>query len=186
MSDTATLTSTVAGRYATALFELAQEAGALDQVAADLETLSETLAESADLRRLIASPLYGRDDQGRAMRAVSDRLGLGALVGNVIGVMAGKRRLFALPDVIADFRALLAEHRGETTAEVTAARPLSEAQADALTKTLGGALGRTVKLDVKIDPAILGGLVVKVGSRMVDTSIRSKLAGLKNAMREVG
>ncbi len=186
MAGTETLTSTIAGRYATALFDLALEADALDSVEADVEALGQALAESADLSALIASPLYGRESQGRAMSAIASAMGLGSLTANLVGVMAAKRRLFALPGVLEKFKARLAEHRGQATATVTAARPLSDAQIDALKAKLSGALSREVKLDITIDPAILGGLVVKVGSRMVDTSIRSKLNSLQNAMREAG
>ncbi len=186
MAETATLTSTIAERYATALFDLAEEQGALEAVESDVESLKAAIAESSDLAGMISSPLYGREEQSAAIRAVSEAMGLGAVVANLAGLMAAKRRLFALPDVLDAFTARLAEHRGEVTANVTAARALSDAQIDALKQKLGASLGREVKLDIRIDPAILGGLVVKVGSRMVDTSIRSKLASLQNAMREVG
>lgn len=186
VSDATTLTSTIAGRYATALFELAVEQGALDQAEADVAALKSALGESADLSRLISSPIYGRADQARAMSALAGQMGLGSVVSNLIGVMAQKRRLFVLPGVLEIFGALLAEHRGEVTAKVTAARLLTDEQIDALKSTLKQKLERDVKLDIMIDPAIIGGLIVKVGSRMIDTSIRSKLAGLQNAMREVG
>ena len=186
MSGAATLTSTVAGRYATALFELAKDSDALDTIHGDLSALSEAISASPDLKSLIRSPLYGRETQGRAIAAVADAMELSPTVRNLLGLMASKRRLFTLPDVIALFRELLAEHRGQVTADVTAARQLSDAQIDALKETLGRATGREVKLNIMIDPAIIGGLIVKVGSRMIDTSIRSRLVGLQNAMREVG
>nr|WP_285671405.1 F0F1 ATP synthase subunit delta [Limibaculum sp. NKW23] len=186
MSDATMLTSTIAGRYATALFDLAQEQDALERVETDIGALKAAIGESADLRLLIQSPLYGRDQQARAMATITDRMGLGPITANLIGLMAYKRRLFVLPAVAEIFTALLAEHRGEVTAKVTAARLLSDAQIEALKTTLRAKLEREVKLDIMIDPAIIGGLIVKVGSRMIDTSIRSKLAGLQNAMREVG
>jgi F-type H+-transporting ATPase subunit delta len=180
------LTSGAAGRYSTALFDLAREAGELDRVEADLNQLSEALATSPELDDLIRNPVYTRAEQGRAMAAVAERMGLSDLVGNVVGLMAQKRRLFALPEMIAMFRALLAEHRGEVTADVTAAHPLSDVQRDALAAKIKGSLGRDVKLNVSVDPGIIGGLVVRVGSRMIDSSIRAKLARLQNAMKEVG
>lgn len=186
MADTSTLTSGVAGRYATALFELALENGSLDEVERDLDALKGAIAESDDLADLIRSPLYDRAEQGQAMAAVAGAMELGQTVTNLVGLMASKRRLFALPEVIEMVAALAAEHRGEVTAQVTAARELSEAQVEALKSKLAGATDRTVKLDISVDPALIGGLVVKLGSRMIDTSIRSKLAGLQTAMKEVG
>jgi F-type H+-transporting ATPase subunit delta len=180
------LTSGAAGRYSTALFELAREAGELDRVETDLNQLSEALAESRELDDLIRNPVYTRTEQGRAMSAIAERMGLSNLVRNVVGLMAQKRRLFALPQMIAMFRALLAEHRGEVTADVTSAHPLSDAQRNALAEKIKGSLGRDVKLNVRVDQSIIGGLVVRVGSRMIDSSIRTKLARLQNAMKEVG
>jgi len=186
VTDTSTLRSSAAGRYANALFELAAEADALAQTEKDMEALGQALEASAELRAVIRSPIYTRDEQGRAMAAVAGAMGLSALVRNVVGLMASKRRLFVLDDVIAIFAQLMAEHRGEVTAEVTAARALSETQQGALAETLKKAIGREVKLNLTVDEKIIGGLVVKVGSKMIDTSIRSKLASLQNAMREVG
>lgn len=185
MSDRSTLTSSAAGRYATALFELAQEAGALDETERDLTALGAAIEESDDLTSLISSPVYTRAQQGSAMAAIADAMGLGELVRNLIGLMASKRRLFVLPELISIFAELMADHRGEITAEVTAARPLSEAQQTALAEKLGTATSKQVKLNIAVDEDLIGGLVVKLGSRMIDTSIRSKLAGLQNAMREV-
>lgn len=186
MSDSATLTSSVAGRYANALFELAGEAGAYEAVEADVEALKSAISESDDLSALITSPLYNRESQGRAMAAVADAMGLGELVKGVVGIMAEKRRLFALPDVLTIYGELLADHRGQITAEVTSARPLSEGQVDSLKAAIGRATGREIRLDLSVDDALIGGLVVKVGSRMIDTSIRSKLAGLETVMKGVG
>ena len=186
VSDTSTLTSGVAGRYATALFELAVESGETDTVANDLEALETATGESADLRRLLRSPLLERDEQRRALDAVAEAMELGTTVRNLLGLMASRRRLFALPEVIETYSALLAEHRGEVTAEVTAAQALSDAQTEALKDKLRAASGREVKLKVAVDPALIGGMVVKLGSRMIDTSIRSRLNALQNAMKEVG
>jgi F-type H+-transporting ATPase subunit delta len=186
VSETATLTASVAGRYANALFELASEAGSLEDVERDVTALQEALGESADLRRLIDSPLYDRDEQSAAMAAVCDAMNLGELLKNLVGVMASKRRLFALADVLRTFRELLAEHRGEITAEVVSARPLSDAQRDALEKAIGRSTGRAVRLEASVDEDLIGGLVVRVGSRMIDTSVRSRLTALENAMKGVG
>lgn len=186
MSETSSLSASIAGRYATALFELAQESGALETAEADIARLGEALAISADLRALIASPIHARDDQARAMAAVGAALGVTPLTANVIGLMAAKRRLFVLPHLVETFRAMMAAHRGEITAEVTAAHALSDAQRASLAATLAQATGREVKLNVKVDGDLIGGLIVKVGSKMIDTSIRSKLASLQNVMKEVG
>ena len=186
MSDSSNLVSSAAGRYATALFELAGESDALAPTEQDMAALGQALDASDDLRALISTPIYTRDDQSRAMASVAGAMGLSALVKNVVGLMAGKGRLFMLGDVIEIFAKLMAEHRGEVTADVTAARALSEAQQAGLASTLKAAIGREVKLNVTVDEDIIGGLVVKVGSKMIDTSIRSKLASLQNAMREAG
>ena len=190
MAASSTLVSSAAGRYATALFELAGEADALERTEADTEALGQALEASDDLRALLSTPIYTRDEQGRAMAAVVEAMGLSALVANLVGLMAAKGRLFLLGpgnhSVIGIFAALMAEHRGEVTAEVTAARALSDGQQAALVNTLKAAIGREVKLNLTVDEGIIGGLVVKVGSKMIDTSIRSKLASLQNAMREVG
>jgi F-type H+-transporting ATPase subunit delta len=186
VSSLASLTSGVAGRYASAVFELAKEESVLPRVEADIATLEAALAESADLRSMIASPVFSREEMGAATLAVASRLGLGPEVTNTLGLMARNRRLFAVPGMIAAVKALAAAERGEVTAEVTAARPLSAAQTEALAARLKSAVGRDVKIDVTVDESLIGGLVVKVGSRMIDSSIRSKLANLQNVMKEVG
>ncbi|MGF1502388.1 MAG: F0F1 ATP synthase subunit delta [Paracoccaceae bacterium] len=186
MAEVSSYTASVAGRYATALFDLATEEGALDTVERDLDQLSDAIRSSTDLERLIRSPIYGREDQARGLNAVAERMGLSPIARNLLGLMASKRRLFVLPDMIRIFGQMLADHRGEITAEVRAARPLSDAQTERLAETLRAASDRTVKLEVTVDPALIGGLVVKLGSRMIDTSIRSKLMGLQTAMKEVG
>lgn len=186
VSASSTLTSSAAGRYATALFELAKEEGQLDQVEADLNTLSAALEESADLKQLLFSPIYTRGEQGSALAALADKMGLGALPANVLGLMAANRRLFAVPEMLAGFAALMADHRGEVTAEITSAKALTKAQSEKLAASLKASVGRDVNLNMTVDKDIIGGLIVKVGSNMVDSSIRSKLAGLQNAMKEVG
>lgn len=173
------------GRYATALFELAHEAKALDPVAADLAALDGMLAASEDLRRLVASPVITRDEQGRAMGALLTTMGAHDLTRRVIGLMAQKRRLFALADVIRAYRRLLAARRGEVAAEVTSARPLGADQAAAIAAALKDALGREVAVETKVDPALIGGLVVRVGSRMIDNSLRTKLQRLQFAMKGI-
>lgn len=186
MTEASTHASSAAGRYAAALFDLAEEAGVLERAERDMEALGEAIEASADLRRLIHSPLYNRDEQARAMAAVAEKMELSELVRNTVGLLARKRRLFMLDDVIVIFARLMAEHRGEVTADVTAARKMSDTQREALAKTLKEAIGREVRLKVTVDEGIIGGLVVRVGSKMIDTSIRSRLAALQNAMREVG
>lgn len=185
VSEPASLSAGIAARYASALFDLAREDRAVKGLAKDVETLDAALAESADLRAMIASPLYGRDEQAAAIRAVAERLGLSPLVSNTLQLMAARRRLFVLPQFIAALRAMIAEHRGEVTAEVTSAQPLSAEQTGRLADTLKERFGKTVKIRAAVDPALIGGLVVKVGSKMIDTSIRARLAALQNVMKEV-
>ena len=179
-------TSDAAGRYASALFALAKEEGALDAVERDLAAFREALDDCPDLRRMTASPVHAREEQGRALADLADAMGLGAQVKNALGLMAANRRLFAVDRFLDAFAALAAAHRGEVTAEVAAARRPTDAQAKALAAGLKAATGREVKLNVTVDEGLIGGLVVTVGSRMIDTSIRAKLAGLQNAMREAG
>ncbi len=176
----------MAGRYASALFELADEQKALDQVAGELSALKRVIAESEDMRRFIRSPLYGREDQTRVMAAILDKASAGDLTRRFVMVVAHNRRLFALPRMIDAFLAELAHRRGEVTAQVMAAYDLSEIQKDALLTALRQAIGSKVKMDLKIDKGLIGGLVIKVGSRMIDTSLRSKLQRLELAMKGSG
>jgi F-type H+-transporting ATPase subunit delta len=178
--------SGVAGRYATALFELAREANALDKVAADLDRFSAALDAVDDLARLIKSPVFTAEEQSRALAAVLDKLQIEGLTRNFLLLVAKNRRLFAAPDMTRGFRAMLARHRGETSASVISASKLTEAQVTALKQALKAALGKDVALEQRIDAGLLGGLVVKVGSRMIDTSLRTRLNSLKVAMKEVG
>lgn len=186
MSSSTSLTSGVAGRYATALFELAKEGKDIDKVESDVLALEAALSESADLREMIASPVFSREDQDRAIAAIAARMGLGPIVTSTLRLMAQNRRLFVVPGLIAQMKALIAADRGEVTAEVTSARPLSAEQTKALQGALKASVGKDVKLDVTVDESLIGGLVVRLGSRMIDTSIRSKLAQLQNVMKEVG
>ena len=178
--------SGVAGRYATALFELALEQRALDQVAVDLDRFNEALDAFDDLLRLVKSPVFSAEEQGRALAAILEELKIEGLTRNFLLLAAKNRRLFATPDMIRAFRAMLARHRGEMSATVTAAAKLTESQVTALRQALKAALGKEIMLEERVDPGVLGGLVVKVGSRMVDTSLRTKLNSLKVAMKEVG
>nr|WP_211112308.1 F0F1 ATP synthase subunit delta [Azospirillum soli] len=178
--------SELATRYSIALFELADENKALDQVASDLVALKQILAESADLRRLVQSPVISRDDQGRAIAAVLDRAGASDLTKRFIGLVAKNRRLFALDGMIAGFLAELARRRGEVTAQVTSAKPLSDAQLQAVTDALKASVGSKVLVNASVDPALIGGMIVKFGSRMVDTSVRTKLDKLQLAMKASG
>lgn len=178
--------SGVAERYATALFELADEAGAFEAVEGDLSRFTALTAESPDLVRLVRSPVFSAEDQTRAVGAVLDAAGIGGLVGNFVRLAAANRRLFAVPDMITGFRAMLAKRRGETTAHVTSAEPLSDAHVAALKEALRAQLGKDVALSTEVDQSLIGGLIVKVGSRMIDTSLRTKLNSLKIAMKEVG
>jgi len=186
VSESASISAGIAARYATAVFELAQEAGSLKSLESDVGTLAEALAGSADLRALIASPVYSRAEQGAAIAAVARALGLSQSFTSALGLMAEKRRLFVLPQLVRVLRDMIAAEKGEVMAEVTAAAPLTKQQSDALAASLKASVGKTVKLDVTVDEGLIGGLIVKVGSKMIDTSIRSKLASLQNAMKEVG
>lgn len=181
-------TSGVSGlgeRYATALYELADEQKSLDEVAADLRTLRGMIDESADLRRLIRSPVLTRAEQGKAIAALAARAGFQRLVTNILGLLARNRRLFVLPEVIEAYLAELASRRGEVTAQVIAAQQLSEAQRQTLDEKLRRAVGGKVAIELRVDPSLLGGLVVKLGSRMVDASLSSKLQRLQLAMKGV-
>jgi F-type H+-transporting ATPase subunit delta len=175
--------SGLAGRYATALFELASESNLLDAVANDLARLRGLIDGSADLARLVRSPVFSREEQGRAIEAVLARLGVDRLTKNFVGLLAQKRRLFALTGIVAAFDALLAGHRGQMTADVTSARALKPEQRTALAGTLKDALKRDIRMTERVDASLLGGLIVKVGSRQIDSSLKSKLVRLERAMK---
>ncbi|MDI7862481.1 F0F1 ATP synthase subunit delta [Rhizobiaceae bacterium n13] len=186
VADTSQLISGVAERYAASLFDLALESGGVDAVSADLDRFQALLDESADLRRLVASPVFSSEDQLKAVTAINEKAEIGGLVGNFLKVVARNRRLFALPGMIQAFRAIAARHRGEISAEVTSAHALTAAQEKELKVALKGVTGKDVTVSVTVDPSILGGLIVKVGSRQIDTSLRTKLSTLKLALKEVG
>ncbi len=178
--------SGVAGRYATALFELARDERAVDVVKADLDRFDAMVAQSADLARLVRSPVFSAEEQLKALSAILDAAQLAGTAAKFLKVLAVNRRLFVVRDVIKTFGVLVAAFKGEATADVTVAEPLSDKNLDALKTALKSVTGRDVSLNVRIDPAIIGGLVVKVGSRMVDSSLRTKLNSIKNAMKEAG
>jgi F-type H+-transporting ATPase subunit delta len=178
--------SGVAGRYATALFELALESNAIDKVRADLAKFQAMLGESADLKRLVRSPVFTADAQERALEAILKAAGIGGTAENFLRLVARKRRLFAVSDIVRDFSLLVASHKGEVSAQVTVAEPLSAARLAEVKAALAEVTGKDVVVEIKVDPTIIGGLVVKLGSRMIDTSLRTKLHALKNAMKEVG
>ncbi|HWV80589.1 MAG TPA: F0F1 ATP synthase subunit delta [Hyphomicrobiaceae bacterium] len=185
MATDDTITGGVAGRYASALFDLAEEANQVRQVEKDLISLQSLLNESADLKRMVRSPVFSSDEQGRAIAAVAEKAGLAPLVVNFLKVLARNRRLFALNEMIRTFLALAARQRGEVNAEVATAHPLTDEQLATLKETLRASAGKDVQLITKVDPTLLGGLIVKMGSRMIDSSIRTKLTSLKTAMKEV-
>ena len=173
----------IALRYATAVFELAAEERAIDSLAADLAMLKTMLAESPELTRFVRSPMFSREDQAKGMEALLKTAGVGDLARKLVLLLAEKRRLFALSGVIRAFESLLARHRGEVAAEVTSARTLSSGETAELRRVLKDKLGREPRLELHVDPALLGGLKLKVGSKMIDSSLRTKLAGLRTAMR---
>lgn len=176
----------LAGRYATALFDLAESDKLLDRVDSDLGQFDEMIDASADLTRLIRSPVISREDQGKAMDAVLDKAGMCELTRNFIGTVAQNRRLFALKTMIGAYQALLAAQRGEATAEVISVKPLTKKQLDTISGVLKKAIGSDVALDAKVDEGLLGGLIVKIGSRMVDSSLRTKLQQMRFAMKGIG
>lgn len=178
--------SGVSGRYATALFELARDEKCLDTVKADLDRFEAMLVESEDLKRLVRSPVFSADVQAKALSAVLDKAAITGISANFLKVLTANRRLFAVADVIRAFRALVAKFKGEASAEVTVAEPLSEKNLETLKAALKSVTGKDVTLNVQVDPSIIGGLVLKLGSRMVDSSLRTKLNSIKHAMKEAG
>ena len=178
------IVSGMAGRYATALFELARETDAIDAVKADLDRFDALVAENPDLNRLVRSPVFSAAEQLQALSAVLDRAGIGGLAAKFLKLVTTNRRLFAARDMVSGYRELVALHKGEATAEVTVAERLKDDHVAALKSALKAVSGKDVDLAIKVDPAIIGGLVVKLGSRMVDTSLRTKLNGIKHAMKE--
>lgn len=183
MENSGGIQASLSGRYALALFELARERDFIKTVEGDLATLKQALTESDDFAALIRNPRVTREAAGKVLATVAKTLGLGEIATNFVGVLAANGRLSALPDVIRAFSAIAAAHRGEVTAEVTSAHALSETQVAALTAQLKAREGRDVKVETRIDPAILGGLVVRLGSKMIDSSIRTRLNTLAQAMK---
>jgi F-type H+-transporting ATPase subunit delta len=181
-----TLVSGVAQRYATALFELAEESGAIDAVAAALDSFDGLIKESPDLARLIESPAFTAEEQVGAIKAVLEKAGISGVAANFIGLVASKRRLFALPGMIAGYKKLVAEAKGIVSAEVTLAEQPTPKRVDEIRAALKGVAGKDVDVSIKVDPALIGGLVVKMGSRMVDASLKTKLNSIRLAMKEVG
>jgi F-type H+-transporting ATPase subunit delta len=177
--------SGMAGRYGNALFELARDSKAVDAVKADLERFDALIADNPDLNRMVRSPVFGADEQLRALAAILDKAGIKGLAANFLRVITTNRRLFAVRDMIRAYRVLAARQKGEVTAEVTVAQPLSDKNIGALKDALKSVTGgKDIDLDMNVDPAIIGGLIVKVGSRMVDSSLRTKLNAIKIAMKE--
>ncbi|MEO1019004.1 MAG: F0F1 ATP synthase subunit delta [Pseudomonadota bacterium] len=186
MSSPSTTTSGLADRYATALFDLANERDALESVSADLDGVRAMLAESSDLRRMIKSPLLSGDDQKRAMAALADNANLNELTSQFLGLLAVNRRLFALSEMIEAFQQRLARHRGELRCEIVSAVDLTDDQVASLRQGISTYAEKDVRLDLRTDPSILGGLIVRLGSRMFDASLATKLRNLEHSMRGIG
>ena len=183
MENSGGITASLQGRYASALFDLASEKAVVSAVESDLDKLGEAIKGSADLAALIRNPKVSRDDTAKAMEAVSGVLALSDLTRNFVGVLAANRRLSALPEIVRAFATIAAAQRGEVTAEVTSAHPLSDDQISQLSQKLKAREGKEVKIKASVDPEILGGLVVRIGSRQIDSSIRTRLNSLANAMK---
>ncbi len=186
VSEPASISSGIAARYATAVFSLASETKKLKAVEGDLDSLEAALADSADFNNLISSPVYSREEQGAAVAGLAKKMKLSPMMTSTLGLMAAKRRLFVLPQLVRALRAAIAQDKGEVAAEVVSAKALTKTQSDKLAKTLKERFGKTVTINATVDETLIGGLVVKVGSKMIDTSIRSQLSSLQNAMKEVG
>lgn len=186
MAQSTSPISGVAERYAGSLFDLAAQSNVVAAVERDLTRFETMLDGSEDLQRLIKSPVFSADEQFKAIASIADKAGISGLTGNFLRVVAQNRRLFAVPAMIKAFRRIAAEHRGEVSAEVTSAHELSPAQAAELKAALKGVAGKDVSLSVTVDPSLLGGLVVRIGSRQIDTSLKTKLNSLKLALKEVG
>jgi len=186
VADNSHLISGVAERYASSLYELAAEAKAVDAVAKDLNRFQAMIDDSTDLRRLVESPVFSAEDQSRSIVALIAKANISGLVGNFLKVVARNRRLFAMPAIIRSFHEIVARERGEVSADVISAHALSAAQEKELMASLSSVTGKTVTLNVTVDASLLGGLIVKIGSRQVDTSLRTKLSTLKHTLKEVG
>ncbi|MFA9229508.1 MAG: hypothetical protein RIR95_1431 [Pseudomonadota bacterium] len=186
MSEPASISLGIASRYAQAMFELAKDENAVASLEADANAIEAALKASPELSEMIASPIVGRDEQAAAIAAIAAKMGLSALSANTLALMASKRRLFVVPQLVANLKMRIADEKGEMTADVVAASALSAAQSKKLAATLKASVGKDVKLNTSVDESLIGGLIVKLGSVMIDTSVKSKLAALQNAMKEVG
>lgn len=186
MAKSSSPVSGVAERYAQSLFELARDGGSVDGTEAELEGFRKLIEDDADFRRLVESPAFTSAEQSQAVAAIVESAKPSQLTGNFLKVIAANRRLFALPQIVRSFAAMAAEHRGEVEGEVTSAQSLNDEQRGELKRVLGSYSGKSITMRESVDPAILGGLIVKIGSRQVDTSLRTKLNSLKLALKEVG
>jgi F-type H+-transporting ATPase subunit delta len=186
VSEPASISTGIAARYATAVYDLAKEENAVNDIENDLGSLSAALAESADFNDLISSPVYSRSQQRAAIDAIARKMELSQIMTNTLNLMAAKRRLFVLPQLVKALREQIAADKNEVTADVVSATPLSDEQSSKLAETLKKTTGKTVTINATVDESLIGGLIVKVGSKMIDTSIRAKLSSLQNAMKEVG
>ncbi|MEM9343354.1 MAG: F0F1 ATP synthase subunit delta [Pseudomonadota bacterium] len=186
MSEPISISTGIASRYATAVFDLMKDDGAIGALESDVTALHDALDASPEFRDMIASPVVTREDQAAVVAQIADKAGLSQIIKNTLALMASKRRLFVLPQLVQQLQRLIDVEKGVVEAEVTSAHPLSQAQQDELAKTLKDSVGSDIKLNAVVDESLIGGLIVKVGSRMIDTSIRTKLAALQNSMKEVG
>ena len=184
VSEPASISSGIAARYATAVFELSSGAKGLKTLESDIDALAAALEGSEDLRALISSPLYSREQQGAAIAGVAKKMKLSTTMTNTLALMASKRRLFVVPQMVASLHAMIAKAKGEVTADVVSAKALTKVQSDKLAKTLKASTGSDVRINSTVDETLIGGLIVKVGSKMIDTSVKSKLAALQNTMKE--
>lgn len=186
VANSVSMSQSIAGRYAQAVFDIIKEEGGLDDLARQTDDLQNALDESGELRDLIASPLYSRAQQSGVISALAGKMGLSVTLTNALKLMSQNRRLFVLPQLVGRLRELIADARGEVTADVTSAVALTDEQQKRLTQTLAEKSGKKVKLNTRVDEGLIGGMIVKLGSQMIDSSVRSKLASLQNAMKEVG
>lgn len=186
MATDDTIVEGVAGRYASALFELANESSKVNEIEGDLVNFQTLLDESPDLMRVVRSPVIAANDQSKAIAAVLEKAGIGGLTANFLKLVTANRRLFVIQDIIKAYRSLAAKARGEITAEVTSAFALNDDQIAALKDTLKASVGKDVTLQSRVDPSILGGLIVKVGSRMIDSSLKTKLQNMKAVLSGAG
>ncbi len=186
MSETASISIGVASRYAKAIFDLVLESNEVAKLETDVKSLASALEDSQELRDLISSPMYTRDEQKGAIVAIGNKMDLLLNLTNTLALMASKRRLFVLDSFLRQLEALIAEHKGEITADVVSAKSLTKAQSDKVAKAIEDRVGKKIKINASVDESIIGGIVIKVGSKMIDTSIRSKLNSLQTVMKEVG